>query len=363
MTSTTQLKRVLIMAGGTGGHVFPGLAIANYLQQHGVDVHWLGTKQGMESRLVPEVNIPLHFITINGVRGKGIKTLMLAPFKIFLAIQQSMRVIKKIHPDITIGMGGFVSGPGGIASWLTRCPLIIHEQNAKVGLTNRALACFSKRILEGFPTAFTPRSKVMTIGNPVRHELEHLPPPQERLIPNHAPFRLLILGGSLGAKALNEVVPRAIAKLKHEERPEIWHQTGEKHYAAAKKAYESMGVQANLTPFIKNMAHAYAWTNMVLCRAGALTVTELCAVGVGAIFVPFPFAVDDHQTANADFMVKHKAALCIQQSELTEDRLADVVKQFSQSPESRFDMAKAAYQLRRVNVAERFYKILCEVIH
>lgn len=361
MKSSKQLKRVLIMAGGTGGHVFPGLAVANYLHQQGVDVHWLGTKQGLESRLIPEANIPLHTISIGGLRGKGMKTLLTAPYTISVAVKQALCVMKEVNPNVVIGMGGFVSGPGGLASWLSHRPLIIHEQNAKAGMTNKMLAHVSKRILEGFPASFKHQSKVMTIGNPVRYEIEHLPPPHDRITPS-TPFRLLILGGSLGAQALNEIVPRALAQLSPEERPEIWHQTGEKHFEIAKKAYESMGIQANVTPFIKDMAHAYAWANMVLCRAGALTVAELCAVGLGAIFVPFPFAVDDHQSANAHFMVKNKAALCFQQTELTERLLADIVREFSRSPEKRLAMAQAAYQLRKVNVAEKFYEILREVI-
>lgn len=361
MKPAKQLKRVLIMAGGTGGHVFPGLAVARYLHENNVDVHWLGTKQGIESKLVPAANIPLHLITIGGLRGKGVKTLMSAPIKISAAVRQSLCVIKEVNPDAVIGMGGFVSGPGGVASWLSRRPLIIHEQNAKAGLTNKVLARFSRRVLEGFPHAFRKQPKVIPVGNPVRHEIESLPPPSERF-DSSTPFRLLILGGSLGAQALNEIVPRALARLKPEERPEVWHQTGEKHFETAQKAYQSMGVLAKLTPFISDMAQAYAWANMVLCRAGASTVAELCAAGLGAIFVPFPYAVDDHQTANASYMVKNNAALCIQQAELTDTQLADILRQFTHSPEKRLAMAESAYQLRKVKVAEKFYEILCDVI-
>jgi UDP-N-acetylglucosamine--N-acetylmuramyl-(pentapeptide) pyrophosphoryl-undecaprenol N-acetylglucosamine transferase len=360
MMETKQLKRVLIMAGGTGGHVFPGLAVAKYLSANGVDVHWLGTKQGLESRLVPAENIPLHLIAINGLRGKGIKTLLLAPFKVSLAIKQSLCVIRKVKPDVVIGMGGFVSGPGGMASWLSHCPLIIHEQNAKAGLTNKMLARFSKRILEGFPNVFNQPSKVFAVGNPVRNEIAYLPPPAERKLDTS--FRLLVLGGSLGAQGLNEAVPRALALLKPEERPEVWHQTGEKHFEATKKIYESMGIRVKLTPFITDMAEAYTFATMVLCRAGASTVAELCAAGLGAVLVPYPYAVDDHQTANADFMVKNGAALCVQQSELTGDKLADILRQFSQSPDQRLKMAEAAWQLRKINVAERIYDILCDVV-
>ncbi|TAK72474.1 MAG: undecaprenyldiphospho-muramoylpentapeptide beta-N-acetylglucosaminyltransferase [Gammaproteobacteria bacterium] len=356
-----ELKRVLIMAGGTGGHVFPGLAVAHALREKGIEVHWLGTSQGLEARLVPEAGIPLHLITISGLRGKGIKPLLMAPAKISTAILQSKRIIQQIQPDIVIGMGGFVSGPGGVASWLRRCPLIIHEQNAKAGLTNKLLSSLAKKVLEGFPGAFASKPKVIAIGNPVRSNIEHLPSPHTRLDPSRSPFRLLILGGSLGAQALNEIVPQALAQLPPDERPEILHQTGNKNFEATQKRYESLGIQATLTPFIDDMAKAYAFADMVLCRAGALTVAELCAVGLGAILVPFPHAVDDHQTANAQFMVKQHAALCIQQSALTPDRLADIVRQFSKAPAERIAMAQAAYQLRQGQVAERIVEICREV--
>lgn len=361
--SMKPLKRVLIMAGGTGGHVFPGLAVAAYLHQRGVEVHWLGTRQGLEASLVPEAGIPLHLIAIGGVRGKGMKTLLSAPFKITAALRQSLNVIREVNPDAVVGMGGFVSGPGGIASWLSRRPLIIHEQNAKAGMTNKLLVRFSKMVLEGFPMAFRRQPKIIEVGNPVRHEIENLPPPNDRFNTDMPRLRLLVLGGSLGAQALNSVVPRALSRLSPDERPDIWHQTGNKHFEDAKKVYESNGIEAKVTPFIKEMASAYAWANVVLCRAGALTVAELCAAGVGAIFVPFPFAVDDHQTANAEFMVKNNAALCVQQADLTEDRLAEILRQFSRSPEKCLTMAQAAYQLRKVNVAERFYQLLCDAIN
>lgn len=361
MKQAKELKRVLIMAGGTGGHVFPGLAVADYLRAKGVDVHWLGTSQGLESRLVPQANFPLHLVSIGGLRGKGIKPLLMAPLRVGKAVLQSLCVMKAIKPDVVIGMGGFVSGPGGMASWFSCRPLIIHEQNAKAGFTNKMLGRFAKRILEGFPSAFKPQRKVINIGNPVRAEIANLRPPAERLQPARAPFRLLVLGGSLGAQALNDLVPRALAQLSPEQRPVVCHQTGDKHWEATKKIYESMQVQADLKPFIQDMAEVYAWADVVLCRAGALTVAELCAVGLGAVLVPYPHAVDDHQTANADFMVKQGAAICIQQTELTESRLADIVRELSQSPARRLAMAQAAYQLRHVQVTEKIFEICQEV--
>ena len=243
---------------------------------------------------------------------------------------------------------------------LLRKPLIIHEQNAKAGLTNQLLAKVAKKILQGFPSAFASQ-KAIVVGNPVRTEIENLPEPGKRLLPLRSPFRLLVLGGSLGAQAINQVVPRALLELTSTERPDVLHQTGDKHFEDVKKEYESMGIRAQLTPFIKDMAAAYAWADVVLCRAGALTVSELCTAGLGAVFVPFPFAVDDHQTANASFMVKEDAAFCVPQTELTADRLADIVKQFNAVPERRLMMAQSAYHLRKVEVAKKFYEICQEV--
>ncbi len=356
-----ELKRVLIMAGGTGGHVFPGIAAARYFQQHGVDVHWLGTSQGLEARVIPEEGIPLHIINISGLRGKGVKPMLTAPFHIIKAVRQALRVMKEVQPDVVIGMGGFVSGPGGLASWLSRRPLVIHEQNARAGLTNKLLARFAKRVLQGFPGAFAESKKVITIGNPVRTEIENIPAPELRIPVDRKPFRLLVLGGSLGAKALNDMLPRTLATLDANVRPEVFHQTGDKHYDDTKNLYETMGIKVNLVPFVKDMAQVYSWADMVLCRAGALTVAELCAAGLGAIFVPFPHAVDDHQTANADFMVRHDAALCVQQKDLTQDRLADIVEQFAEAPVKRLEMAQAAYRLRHIHVTKKIFEI-CEEI-
>lgn len=355
------LKRVLIMAGGTGGHVFPGLAVASYLRNHGIDVHWLGTKKGLEASVVPAADIPLHCVNIGGVRGKGIKTFITAPFQIYKAVKESREIIKNVDPDAVLGMGGFVSGPGGIAAWLCKRPLIIHEQNAKAGTTNKILALFAKRVLEGFPSAFSPRAKVMAIGNPVREEMAKLAPPESRLHP-HAKLRLLVVGGSLGALALNEIVPEALKLIPESHRPEVWHQTGDKHFDATKKNYERLAIDAKLQPFIDDMSSAYGWADLVLCRAGALTVAELCAVGVGAIFIPFPFAIDDHQTANAQYMVSKDAAICIQQKDLTANRLAEVICHYCETPEERMAMAAAAYQLRKTEVAKRIFDIISEVV-
>lgn len=355
------LKRVVIMTGGTGGHVFPGLAVASYLREQGVDVHWLGTRTGLEAKLVPDANFPFHTIAITGLRGKGIKPLLAAPYKVSVAILQARRILNKINPDVVVGMGGFVSGPGGIASWLRRCPLIIHEQNAIAGTANKLLAPMAKKVLLGFPNAFKSQTKVITIGNPVRPEIECLAPPHERMR-NRTSFRLLILGGSLGAQALNDVVPRALAKIPEKDRPMVLHQTGDKHIESTINTYQSMGIAATVKPFLHDMADAYAWADLVICRAGALTVSELCNVGLGAIFIPFPYATDDHQTANANYMVKNKAALCISQKALTVNSLSRLIHQLTQSKNECQAMANAAFTLRKVQVAAKFFDILTEVI-
>jgi UDP-N-acetylglucosamine--N-acetylmuramyl-(pentapeptide) pyrophosphoryl-undecaprenol N-acetylglucosamine transferase len=357
------LKRIVIMAGGTGGHVFPGLAVARQLRAEGVDVHWLGTHKGLEARLVPAAGIPLHFISISGLRGKGIRDILLAPFRLAVAIVQSLRIIHRLKPDVVLGMGGFVSGPGGIASWILRRPLVVHEQNARAGLTNKWLARVANKVLEGFPNTFPACKKVVTTGNPVRLEITQLPAPTTRFEGRNHALRLLVVGGSLGALAINELLPKALAKLTPLERPIVHHQTGEKHEEATQKAYKAAGVEADVTPFIADMGKEYAWADIVLCRAGALTVAELCAVGLGAILIPYPYAVDDHQTANADYLVKHDAALLIQQAALTEDGLAEIIKQLSESPARRMAMAHAAYQLRKVDATTKVLKICGEICH
>lgn len=354
-----EVKSILIMAGGTGGHVFPGLAVANYLREQGIAVHWLGTRKGIEAKLVPDAGFPIHYITISGLRGKGVMDLLWAPWRLARAIFQAQKVIRELKPDAVLGMGGFVSGPGGVASWLLRKKLIIHEQNAKPGLTNRWLAKMAARVLEGFPNTFSKRQSVVTTGNPVRKEIAGLPAPGLRMAARTTPPHLLVLGGSLGAQAINELLPRVLAKMPLAVRPEVLHQTGEKHFAATVKAYEQVGVTANIVPFIAEMDKAYAWADFVLCRAGALTIAELCAAGVGAILVPFPYAVDDHQTANAGYMVNHAAALLVQQSALSEEVLEKMLYDLCRSADKRIGMAEAAYQLRHIDAVEKVCQEVC----
>ena len=274
-------KTVLIMAGGTGGHVFPALATAERLRAHGFESEWLGTDRGIEARVVPEAGITLHTIDVFGVRGKGIKSVLLAPFQVARAIWQARAVIRQVEPCAVLGMGGFASGPGGIAAWLMRCPLVIHEQNAKPGTTNRLLARFAKRVMAGYPVTISGRDAEF-VGNPVRREIAELPAPEQRWSERSGSLRLLVLGGSLGAKAINEAMPQMLAAIPAEARPEVWHQAGAAHSESVNADYLERGLTARVEPFIEQMEQAYAWADLVICRAGALTVAELTAAGVGA---------------------------------------------------------------------------------
>lgn len=314
---------VLIMAGGTGGHVFPALAAARVLRERGYEPVWLGTRLGLEAKLVPPQQIAVEWITVTGLRGKGIAAWLAAPFKLSLAIWQSLQVMRRRNPVVVLGAGGFVSGPGGIAAWLTRRPVVIHEQNAVAGLTNRMLARIAKRVLEAFPASFPGSIRAERVGNPVRREITSLLPPEQRFAARTGPLRVLIIGGSQGAAKLNATVPAALAMIDASVRPQVLHQAGERHIANARESYQKHGVQADVRPFIDDMAAAYGWADLVICRSGALTVSELAAAGVPALFVPFAAAVDDHQTRNAKFLVDPGAGLLIAEHELTPPRLAN----------------------------------------
>ncbi|MFL6549173.1 MAG: undecaprenyldiphospho-muramoylpentapeptide beta-N-acetylglucosaminyltransferase [Povalibacter sp.] len=313
---------VLIMAGGTGGHVFPALAAARVLRERGFEPVWLGTRRGMEAKLVPPQQIAMEWIDVGGVRGKGITTLLAAPFRLAKAVWQSLEVMRRRNPAVVLGAGGFVSGPGGIAAWLTRRPLVIHEQNAVAGFTNRMLARLARRVFEAFPSSFPRSVHAVRVGNPVRREIAMLPAPAERYASRVGPLRVLIIGGSQGASRLNVTVPAAIAMLDAAVRPQVLHQAGERHIAQARDAYAEHGVQAEVRAFIDDMAQVYGWADLVICRSGALTVSELAAAGLPAVFVPFAAAVDDHQTHNARFTVEAGAAVLIPESDLTPVRLA-----------------------------------------
>ena len=357
------MKRFMVMAGGTGGHVFPALATARKLQDKGHEVYWLGSAGGMEERLIGDTDIPLSTVSVSGLRGKGRLALLLAPFRLVRALWQALRVVNRVKPDCVIGMGGFVTGPGGMAAWLTRRPLLVHEQNAIAGMTNRILARFAETVMEAFPGSFGPGVSTRCTGNPVRADVAALPAPEQRMADRGSPRRLLVLGGSLGATAINEKVPAAVAQLPDELRPEIRHQCGERNHESAMQAYETAGVTASVEPFIKDMAEAYGWADLVICRAGALTISELCAAGVGALLVPFPHAVDDHQTRNADYMVRAGAALLMPQHKLTETLLADTLADLLANPQRLVDMAGAARTLARPDATERVVNYCLEAAH
>ncbi|HTN33541.1 MAG TPA: undecaprenyldiphospho-muramoylpentapeptide beta-N-acetylglucosaminyltransferase [Marinobacter sp.] len=346
-------RRFLMMAGGTGGHVFPALATARSLEAKGHQVYWLGAIGGMEARLIGDTGIPLSLIHISGLRGKGKLALLAAPFRLVRALGEAFTILRKIRPDCVVGMGGFVTGPGGVAAWLTRTPLVIHEQNAIAGLTNRILVRFSETVLEAFPGSFGPNVITRCTGNPVREDLTRLPPPDERLAGRTGALNLLVVGGSLGAQVFNSQLPEALAMLTENDRPAVRHQCGERHVADARAAYEKHGIEARVEPFIKDMAEAYSWADLVLCRSGALTVSELCAVGIGAILVPFPYAVDDHQTKNGQQLVRAGAAILVPESQLTPAVLAETLSDLVKDRARVMTMAEAAHTLARPDATER----------
>jgi len=316
---------VMILAGGTGGHVFPALAVAEALDERAVPVIWMGTAVGLESRVVPAAGLRLEALEVRGLRGKGRLGWLRAPLMLARALWQALRVLRHHRPRAVLGMGGYVAGPGAVAAWLLRRPLVIHEQNAIPGFTNRCLARLAQVVLTGFDRPFPGAPRARFVGNPVRRAIAALPPPQARAGERAGPLRLLVIGGSLGARTLNRVVPEALGRLPEDARPTVRHQAGERTLDVARAAYRAEGVAAQVDAFIDDMAEAYGWADLVVCRAGALTVSELAAVGVAAVFVPFPHAVDDHQSANAAFLVEAGAAEMIRESALDAGSLADVL--------------------------------------
>ena len=327
--SGTGNKPVMIMAGGTGGHVYPALAVADELRARGVSVVWLGTRKGIEARLVPEAGFTVDWLGVNGLRGKGGLRLILAPFNLMLACAQAMRIMLKRNPCAVLGMGGFVSGPGGLVAWLLRKPLLIHEQNAIPGLTNRLLAKVTGRVMAAFPGSFSKHT--MHVGNPVRKAIATIESPATRFDDRSGALRLLIFGGSLGAARFNELLPMALAKLNPDQCPEIRHQAGAKNIEQAQMNYANAGIEAQVDAYIEDMAEAYGWADLVICRSGAMTVSELSAAGVASILVPYPYAVDDHQTANAHYLSDAGAALLLPQQEMTVEKLVEILSGFSRS--------------------------------
>lgn len=349
------VARVMILAGGTGGHIFPALAVAEKLRSHGCELLWLGTEAGMEARLVPQQGIPMEWLAVAGFRGKGLRAKALAPGKLLLACWQAARILRRFKPDVVLGMGGFVAGPGGLMSKLLGIPLVIHEQNRIPGTTNRLLVKCAKKVLEAFPGSFAADIGAVCVGNPLRASIvaEAETPQAHDGLP-----RLLVVGGSLGAKALNETVPEAIAlagvKLK------IRHQTGQAMRAETEALYARLGVEAEVVAFIQDMADAYRWADLAVCRAGAMTLSELAAFRLPSIQVPFPFAIDDHQTANARYFSEAGAAKLLPQSELTPQRLSEELKTLLQELTP---MSQNAHRLAKLDAAEKVADLCLREAH
>ncbi|WP_300339843.1 undecaprenyldiphospho-muramoylpentapeptide beta-N-acetylglucosaminyltransferase [Accumulibacter sp.] len=339
--SATIGKTLLVMAGGTGGHVFPGLAVADLLRSRNWKVVWMGAPDSMEARLVPARGYEMAWVRFAALRGKGLLRKLLLPFHLLSACWQARRELRRVRPDVVLGMGGYISFPGGIMAALLRYPLVIHEQNSVAGLANRVLARLADRVACGFPDVLP---KGVWVGNPLRPEMSRVAPPAERLAGRQPPLHLLVLGGSLGAAALNEMVPRGLALIDADQRPQVVHQAGEKHLAQLRENYQAAGVQAHCAAFIDDMAGAYEWADLVLCRAGALTVAELAATGVASILVPFPHAVDDHQTSNAKFLSSAGGATLLPQAELTPESIS-LLRNFSRSRLA--EMAERARELAK----------------
>jgi UDP-N-acetylglucosamine--N-acetylmuramyl-(pentapeptide) pyrophosphoryl-undecaprenol N-acetylglucosamine transferase len=343
---------VLIMAGGTGGHVFPALALARLLREQSLPVIWLGTARGLEARVIPAEGIPIEQLSVGGLRGKGFTTWLGAPFRLGRALLQALAVMRRHRPVLVVGLGGFVTGPGGVAAWLTRRPLVIHEQNAIAGFTNRLLAHLARQVLEAFPGSFGRDVHAKVIGNPVRRDISALPPPSVRFAGRVGPVRILVIGGSQGATRLNAVVPFALKRLSAWLAFDVRHQAGERWIDAGRASYAQAGVRADVRPFIEDMSEAYGWADLVICRAGALTVSELAAAGVAAILVPFPGAVDDHQAHNAQYLVREDAAVLILDRELTEERLASELQRLCAGRGKLLAMAERARLLAKPRAAD-----------
>lgn len=345
------VKKILIMAGGTGGHVFPGIAIAKSLEKQGINIIWLGSVGGMETTLVSKAGISLQTLSITGFRGKSFFSKLKMPFILIQAIIQAYKILRKEKPDLVLGMGGFVAAPGGIAAKLLNIPLIIHEQNSISGWTNKILAKIAFRVFCAYPDTFSASSKIIITGNPVREDIQHIFSKNTL----HQPPRLLILGGSRGAKILNDIVPEAIKLLPENLRPDIHHQTGQSSCAN----YDDIqNISVNIQSFIDDIAKIYDWADLVICRAGALTLAEITAVGLPAILVPYPYAVDDHQTANARYLEKYNAAILCSQADLTPEKLSKLLIEIFNHPEKYVSMAKASKNLNTQNNTQKIVELI-----
>ncbi len=340
------MRTALIMAGGTGGHVFPGLAVAEEMRAAGWEVVWMGAPTGMEARLVPARGYRMAYVRAAALRGKGLLAALLLPLNLLIGFAQAVRAIFRLRPDVVLGMGGYVAFPGGMMASLLARPLAVHEQNAIAGLTNRVLAALADKAMTAFPDAL---KGAEWTGNPVRRDIAAIAPPEARFAGRSGPLRLLVVGGSLGAQALNECVPQALALL--EPRPTVVHQSGDKHLEALRANYRAAGVEGELVPFIDDMAQRYAEADLVICRAGAITIAELSAGGVASVLVPFPHAVDDHQSANARFLAEQGAALLLPQPELTPRKLADTLRSLERP--RLLEMARRARGLGKPDAARQ----------
>ena len=347
------MTRLLVVAAGTGGHVYPALAVADRLRSMGVDVSWLGTAAGIESRLVPAAGFPLHVAKVAGLRGKGLARWLTAPLLLLRSGLRSMAVLARVRPHVVLGMGGYGAGPGGLTARLLGIPLVIHEQNAVPGLTNRILARFATRVLEAFPASFAVRRHAIHTGNPVREALAGAPAPETRLARRQGRLRVLVIGGSQGAHALNEAMPRALAVDSLGARVTVRHQCGPAHVEATRAGYASAEVEAEITGYVEDMGAAYAWADVAVCRAGAMTVTELAAVGVASILVPFPYATDDHQSRNARFLADRGAALLLAEDRLDAGALAAVLGALHEDRSRVESMSRAAYDAAVRDAAQR----------
>ncbi len=349
-------RTILIMAGGTGGHIYPGLAVADALRAQGWNVVWLGAPNSMEAELVPKHGYPVAWVNFSGVRGKGVTRLLTLPFTLLRALGQSAAAIYRHRPDVVLGMGGYITLPGGLMAALLRRPLVVHEQNSIAGMSNKVLAKVAARVLSGFPGVL---KRAEWCGNPVRADITGLPEPQARYAARSGKLNVLVVGGSLGAQALNETLPKALALLSEQERPNIIHQTGKKHFETVRQHYAQAGVVADIRAFLDDMANQYARADVVICRAGALTIAELAAAGVASVLIPFPFAVDDHQTHNARFLSEQGAAVLLPQKELSAEKLAQLLRELNREKLSA--MAVAARSLAKVGATQHVARICAEM--
>ncbi|RNF74696.1 undecaprenyldiphospho-muramoylpentapeptide beta-N-acetylglucosaminyltransferase [Marinomonas rhizomae] len=344
----SEVKRIVIMAGGTGGHIYPALACAQSFKDKGVDVEWLGSKGGMEESLVTKHDIALHSLSIKGVRGKGALGLLAAPFRILHAIGQAVAALQKIKPDVVLGMGGFVAGPGGVAAKILGIPLVVHEQNAIAGTTNKLLSKVANLKLQAFDGALP---HAISVGNPIRSDILAQ---RVRVSRNGVarPLKLLVVGGSLGAKAINDVLPQVLAKWPFSQRLDVWHQTGVRNFEEVSGLYKAAGVDARVEPYLDNMDQAYYWADVVLCRAGAMTVSELAVAGLPSILVPYPYAIDDHQVANARYLEKVGAAYLLPQPQLSCEKIISLLSGFVESEEALLDMGERAKLVAHPNATQ-----------